>query len=92
MKSKNVISFSDFTKENVYKVSPEGKFEKQEWSCYKDVYPEKYDLVDGEKKPDSFSWVIKQNDTKIAVLSDTVDQDSINKIMDILSSNSTELL
>jgi hypothetical protein len=88
MESKNVISFSEFTKENVYKLSPEGNMEKQEWSSYKDVYPEKYDLVDGVKKADSFSWVIKQNDTKIAVLSDKVDQETVNKVVELLSKGS----
>jgi hypothetical protein len=90
MESKKVISFAEFTKENVYKVSADGKFEKQEWSYYKDSYPEKYDLVDGEKKLTSFSWVIKQHDVKIAVLSDKVDEASVKKIVDVLSSKNTD--
>jgi hypothetical protein len=85
MEDKKVISFAEFTKENVYKVSPEGKFEKQEWSYYKDSYPEKYDLVDGEKKLTSFAWVIKQNDTKMAVVSDKVDEETIKQMVEVLS-------
>jgi hypothetical protein len=85
MENKKVVTFAEFTKENVYKVSPDGKFEKQEWSYYKDAYPEKYDLVDGEKQLSSFAWVIKQNDTKIATVSDKIDEETIKKMVDVLS-------
>jgi 6-phosphogluconolactonase (cycloisomerase 2 family) len=71
-----VLSFSDYTKESTYKVGPNGT-ELQEWSYYKDHYPEKYSM----SKEDQFVWVIKHKDDKIMIIHSSISEDKIKSIL-----------
>ena len=74
----NVYKFADYTKESTLVVGADGQVVKQVISYYKDVYPEKYELTEGGAK---FSWVIKDDETKVAVLSGLVDEALVEQVV-----------
>lgn len=78
-----VFSFAEYTNENVYKVGENGQFEKQDWSCYKDHHPAKYDIA--YETEGGCTWVIKYKEDKIALLAGSTSEDVVRNIMELLA-------
>ncbi len=72
-----VLSFSDYTKESTYKMGANG-MELQEWSYYKDHYPEKYDMP----KEEQFVWIIKHKEKKMIIVNSTISEDKVKTILE----------
>lgn len=81
-----VKTFAEYTNENVYKVNPDGKFEKQQWSCYKDFHPAKYDV---SYDAQGWTWVIKNHDEKFALLHGSLSEEEVKRIMASFSGEPT---
>ncbi len=75
-----VLYFSEYTKENTYKVGEDGTMEAQEWYYYPDHYPEKYDLPKDLKTV----WVIKYKEDKVAILSSIISEEDVKIILEQL--------
>lgn len=98
MENKKVIKFRDFnTNEQTYKVSHDGKIEKQEWELYKDWHPAKFKVSNLTKKIDTtpfesgeYVWIIKKSDIIVSILSSDLEQNAIEDFFNTLKSTSGE--
>lgn len=85
----DILNYSKYVKENTYKIT-DGNVEKKEWEYYKDFYPEKWnyinmtDNVDKQIFNGNFVWIIKHNDVFKMILSDTIEEEEIKKIINII--------